>query len=465
MEAAIAAAVAKLSAPQERAWASLLVERLVRLLCGRQAGKTYLIALWLLVGALTVPGSINVYLALTKESAKRAIWPELLLVGRALGMDESWFKLHGGTVVLPNGATVLVMGTDDKATIETWRGSKLNRVAIDEMGSQPPEWIAYMVREIVWWCIMRHDGAIALIGTPGLLPDGYWWEQTKPNAPAPHALHHWTVYDNPGIPHAPEFIEETLRINEWTTASPQYQREVLGQWTPDKTAIVYPYDDEAMSLAVLPTASETGHIVPTNSWSYTFAANVASPERVAWAVLASNVAVPYVVVVEADAALLDPESGALRLRSRLDAYPDADMVIDAGDLGEPHVESLRRRYGFPAAPAEKEAKPSAIRDMRGAVMAGSVRALQGPATRTLRDAWKVLGWHPKKSVLHNPAQPEQDHVASAAAYGFRRIPPRTIDPRAHVPGSKGWEEQVREHLMARASAGMRDDFGFGRLGA
>ena len=51
MDDAIAAAVDKLSAPQRRAWAVLCVERLVRLLCGRQAGKTYLIALWLLVGA------------------------------------------------------------------------------------------------------------------------------------------------------------------------------------------------------------------------------------------------------------------------------------------------------------------------------------------------------------------------------------------------------------------------------
>jgi hypothetical protein len=471
VEDAIAAAVEKLSAPQRRAWAALVVGRLVSLLCGRQAGKTYLVALWLLVGALLVPGSINVYLALTKESAKRAIWPELIAVGRALGIEESSFKLHGGVVSLPNGATVLVMGTDDKATIESWRGSKLNRIVIDEMGSQPPEWIAYMVRDIVWWCILRHDGAIALLGTPGLMPDGYWFEMTKPSTRGAVGdrgelvLHEWTVYENPGIPHAPDFIEETLRINGWTRETPQFLREVMGQWTRDDAAVVYPFDDERNGLHGLPTANE-GHTIPANSWNYTFAANVARPERVAWVVLAHNRAWPGAVVVEAGAELLDPEPGALRLRARADAYPDADMVIDPGELGAPHVESLRRRYGFAAAVAERDAKPSAIRDMRGAVLSGAVRVLRGPVTMPLRDAWNVLGWHPRKPVLHDPSKIVQDQIAAAAAYGFRRVPVREVEPRAHVPGSAAWHERMREHLMARAAArGRGDDFGFGRLGA
>jgi hypothetical protein len=460
---AITAAVDKLSPPQARAWAALLGERLVRLLCGRQAGKTFLVALWLLVGALLTAGSVNVYLALTKESAKRAIWPELLLVGGMLGIPESCFKLHGGVVSLPNGSVVLVMGTDDKATIETWRGSKLNRVAIDEMGSQSPEWIAYMVREIVWWCIMRHDGAIALLGTPGLIADGYWWEQTKPSDVADSALHHWTVFDNPGIPHASAFIEETLRINKWTTDAPQYQREVLGVWTRDDGAVVYPYDEKAHGLDALPTTSEDGSPVPLASWSYTVAANLARPERVAWVVLASNRPLASVVIVEADTALLDPEPAALRLRARLDAYPEADMVIDAGDLGEAHVMSLRRRHDLPAAAADKDAKPSAIRDMRGAVMSGAVRVLRGEATRSLRDAWNVLGWHPRKPVMHNPAQVEQDQVAAAAAYGYRRVPVHTVYPRAHVLGSKSWGDKMKAHLLERAAARERGGYAIERL--
>lgn len=457
---AIDAAVAQLSEPQRRAWHALAIDRLVRLLCGRQAGKTYLIALWLLVGALIVGGSVNVYLALTKESAKRAIWPELLIVGAALGIDPSCFKLHGGVVTLPNGSTVLVMGTDDKATIESWRGGKLYRVAVDEMGSQSPEWVEYFVTQIVWWCILRWDGAVALLGTPGLVADGYWWEQSRPDAK--HDVHRWNVLVNPGIPHAAEFIAETLVTNGWTEETPAYRREVLGEWTQDNAARVYPYDDERNGLDALPLDAD-GWRVPEGSWSFTVAANLAMPDRLAWVVLASNVALPGAVVVEAEAQLLDPDAAAQLLRSRLNAYPDASCIVDTGDLGAAHVESLRRRWGIAAAAAESDARKSAIRDMRGAVLSGAVRVLRGPCTRALRDAWNVLGWHPKKPTLHNPAQVEQDQVASAGAFGWRRVPVHTPNPRAHVPASQAWNERMKQRLLERAAASQRGAYGLGRL--
>lgn len=470
MDDAIAAAVEKLSAPQRRAWASLMVERLVRLLCGRQAGKTYLIALWLLVGALIVPASVNVYLALTKESAKRAIWPELLAVGRALGIEEACFKLHGGVVSLPNGSVVLVMGTDDRATIETWRGSKLNRVAIDEMGSQPPEWISYMVREIVWWCIMRHEGAIALLGTPGLLADGYWYDLTKPELRDDPALHAWTVYENPGIPHAPEFIDETLKINGWTRETPQFLREVMGQWVSDATARVYPYDDAIHGDDALPDRNGDGYIIPASSWHYTLAASVAHPERVGWAVLATNAAIDGVWVVEGDAALADPDQHAEHIAARLEHYrertPEGRVlcVIDPGELGAEHVAAMRVRHRIPATPADSAARKSSIRVCRGALMSGAVRpvrVVRGERTRAIRDAWNVLGWNPKRT-LHSPTQQEQDQIASAAAFGYRAAPRHVLDPRAHVVGSRAWHENVKASLVQRVNDRDRMN-GVGRL--
>jgi hypothetical protein len=466
---AITAAVESLSAAQLRAWLALQVDRLIRVLCGRQAGKTYLVALWLLVGALLMPGSVNVYLALTKESAKRMIWPELLAVGRLLKLDDSCFKLHGGVVTLPNGSTVLVFGTDDKATIETWRGSKLYRIAIDEMGSQSPEWIRYLVDEILWWSIMRYAGSIALLGTPGLVADGYWWEQSKPDAG--HDVFHWTVYENPGIPHAPEFVEETLRIKGWTRETPAFIREVLGEWTADNAARVYPYDDKLHGVDALPLVNPEGFPVPASSWVYTFAANVMHPERVGWAVLATNPAVDGVWVVEGDAALADPDQHAQRIEERLAWYrertPEGRVlaVVDAGELGEAHVSAMRSRHRLAVTPADSTARKSAIRVARGALMSGAVRPLRvvrGERTRGIRDAWNVLGWHPSKRTLHNPAQEEQDQIASAGAFGYRAAPRHTIDPRAHVVGSRVWHETMKDALRQRVAS--RDSLaGPGRL--
>lgn len=465
----VAAAVESLSAPQLRAWEAMQVDRFIRVRCGRQAGKTYLIALWLLVGALLQDGSINVYLALTKESAKRMIWPELLAVGRLLGIDESCFKLHGGVVTLPNGSTVLVMGTDDKATIETWRGSKLYRIAIDEMGSQSPEWIRYLVDEILWWSIIRYDGAIALLGTPGLVADGYWWEMSRPDAP--HVVYHWTVYDNPGIPHAVEFVDETLRLKEWTKETPAFLREVMGEWTPDAAARVYPYDDDRHGVDALPDRNDEGFPIPPSSWHYTIAASVAHPERVGWAVLATNPAVDGVWVVEGDAALADPDEHAERIAATIERYRERAAegrvlcVVDPGELGEEHVVAMRRRHRLPISAVDTRARKSSIRVCRGALMGGAVRpvrVVRGERTRGIRDAWNVLGWDPKRPTLHNRAQPEQDQISSAAAFAYRASPQHVLDPRAHVVGSRAWHENVKAGLLRRVEQQERMN-GVGRL--
>lgn len=471
MDDAIAAAIEKLSAPQRRAWAVLAVERLVRLLCGRQAGKTHLIALWLLVGAMLMPGSVNVYLSLTKESAKRNCWPELRAIGAALGFDESCFRWHGGIVTLPNGSTVLVMGTDDKTTIETWRGPKLYRVAVDEMGAQPPEWVEYLITEILWWTVMKNDGAFLLAGNPGLVCDGYWWEHTKPALAGDPCLHSWDVHDNPGIPHAPAFIAETMAKFGWDENSPGYIRSVLGRWVRDASAVVYPYDDAIHGVDMLPDRNGEGFVIPASSWHYTLAASVAHHERVGWAVLATNPAIEGVWVVEGDAALADPDQHAEHIAARLEHYrertPEGRVicVVDPGELGAEHVAAMRVRHRIPATPADSAALKSSIRVCRGALMAGAVRpvrVVRGERTRALRDAWIVLGWDPKRPSMHNRKQPEQDQIASAAAYGYRAAPRHVLDPRAHVVGSRAWHENVKAGLVQRVNDRDRMN-GVGRL--
>jgi hypothetical protein len=468
---AIAAAVETLSAPQKRAWASALVHRLVRLLCGRQAGKTRFIALWLLVGGLLMPESVNVYLSLTKESAKRNVWPELRAMGALLGLEESCFKWHGGIVTMPNGSTVLVVGTDDKAAIEAWRGPKLFRVAVDEMGAQPPEWVAYLITEILWWTVMRNDGSFLLAGNPGLICDGYWWTLTRPDAEDGDCLHQWDVYENPGIPHAAAFVAETMMRFGWTEDSPGFIRSVRGRWVRDATAVVYPFDDATHGVDALPTKNDEGFPVPASSWVYTFAANVQHPERVGWAVLATNPAIDGVWVVEGDAALADPDQHAQRIEERLAYYrertPEGRVlcVVDPGELGEAHVSAMRSRHRLAAVPADNGARKSAIRVCRGALMGGAVRpvrVVRGERTRGIRDAWNVLGWHPSKRALHNPAQEEQDQIASAAAFGYRATPRFSIDPRAHVVGSRAWHETIKDALRQRVAS--RDSLaGPGRL--
>lgn len=448
MSDAIDAVLRRFSAPQHQAWQRIgRGLRLLRMLCGRQAGKTWWILVWLLVGAMTVPGSVNVYLALTKESAKTIVWKELVATGLELGLDESCFKEHGATVRLPNGSVILVTGTDDRKTIENWRGTKLNKVVIDEMGVQPPEFVAYLVREILWPAIMKHNGAIVLAGTPGLVPEGYWWDLTRPEVEHEPGFLHWTALDNPGIPHAEEFLADTLREFKWTTKTPAFVREFLGRWVADPDALVYPYRVELNAIGELPKRNEHGTPV---TWRYVLGQHIGTLDTIAWVLLAWAPQWPGVIVTLTQLEQLDPYAAAEQTRALLARHPGCDYVLDPGELGSAHAEAHRQRHHLGGIVADRHAQPAAIRDVRGALQAGRLRVLEGEACELLRAQWRGIGWDARRR-LHDGRS--RDSLALATIHGYRRVPPhsRNLAPAAPVLSPREqFLHDVERNLIRRA---------------
>lgn len=437
MADAAAAVRDRLSPRQRKVWEC--ATRVIRLLCGRQAGKTFLAVAWLLVGALLVPQSTSVYLALTKESAKEIAWAEFVLVGTTiLELDAECFKEHGMIVKLPNGSRILVRGTDDRRTVESWRGTKLFRIVIDEMGAQQPDLIEYFISQILWPALMRHDGSLMLCGTPGLIAEGFWWARTRPEVQLEEGFFGWTVFENPAIPNAEAFIEDTLPIFGWTRETPQYLREYLAKWVDDPAALVYPYDKGINLIEALPKFNGAG--VPITAWSYVIGQSIATLDTSAWVVWAWAPQWPGAILTRAEVELLDPYDAAERTRELQAQHPGCDHVLDVGDLGAAHAEVARRRHELGAIAADRNDRPSAIRDLRGGLQAGKVKLLEHECEQ-LRDQWRVLGWDAKKR-LHAPGQP--DALASAALYGYGRVPPHSRN--LELPKSKSRQEQFLDDI-------------------
>ena len=98
----------------------------VTAVCSRRAGKTVAAAGKLIATAQAKPGSVCLYLALTRLNAKRIVWRTLLdmnaefrLGGRA---NETELRLD-----LPNGSTIYLAGANDRGEIEKYRGLALDR--------------------------------------------------------------------------------------------------------------------------------------------------------------------------------------------------------------------------------------------------------------------------------------------------------------------------------------------------
>ena len=143
---------------------------------------------------------------------------KLKLVSRAGGM----------MVEHPNGSSLWLSGCDDRSEIDKFRGQPFKRALIDEAQKYGP-WLRELITESIDPGLADLQGTLALSGTPSPTPIGYFYEVTTGGVKGYAPAHHWTVLDNPYMPHARAYLEEQRELNGWTEDSPTYRREWLGE--------------------------------------------------------------------------------------------------------------------------------------------------------------------------------------------------------------------------------------------
>lgn len=406
-----------LFAAQKRVWDC--AERFYAVLFGRRTGKTFLAAAKLITGSKKRPG-LYVYLALTQRSARLIVWPIIRALAEREGLGQ---YLHEQTLTigpLPNGSQVICTGTDDMRTIETWRGTKLTGVVVDECGSQADSLLRYLIDDILRPALLDVQGWLMLCGTPGLVMAGYWFELTGPERISKVPVFRGTVYDNPTIPHAARELEAMCEEKGWTRETPTFRREWLAEWCEDTGSLVFPLGPQN-HIDALPIRSRSGVPLNPNEWRYVIGVDVGVVDATAIAVVAAHPDDPREFVVRTekwDRWITDQLAG--RLRELKAIYPNAPIVLDTGGMGKLHAEELSRRFAIPVRAAEKREKESAVRVTRDLLLAGRVLVLTGPSNDPLRDEWAALDWD-KTGRLPNPNAAHGDHASDATGYALRAL--------------------------------------------
>jgi pimeloyl-ACP methyl ester carboxylesterase len=439
--------------------------REINALGGRQGGKTFAVLCRQWQGAFDAPGSLNPYLALSSKSAKLITWPEVLRIASMIGLDSSCLHEHTQTVKFPNGSTWIAAGTDDMRTIESWRGVKTKRPAIDEMGSQPEDLIAYAVQEIFWPTMIRFGGQLTKVGTPRKICAGYWYDQTGPGRSVAETppLYHWTAWDNPGLggPEQVEaFVQEFLRNTGLSRDSPQFRREWLAEWVQDTTSLVFPVDINRNVLEKLPVRSRSGILLDPTRWRFGLGVDVGVVDATAIAVVAAHPDDPRAFIVSTEK---HPRMLVTALRDRLRElrrkYKVSFIVLDAGGMGKYHHEELTKQWLLPIEQARKVEKESHVRDIRDQLQAGRVIILSSGAegedvgaNDALMGEWAVLGWD-EKGRLPNPSQ--EDHASDAVLYALRKLANYRESEVAPdiAPGTEAWyiaeQQRIREYRIQK----------------
>ncbi len=412
--------------------------------CSRRAGKTSGLAYRFFKTMEKYPKSQCIYLGLTRDSAKGAMWPVLQEVNDRfkLGCTFTESKL---TMKHPNGAILHIIGADMANFIKRLKGRKFPGVAIDESQDFGPH-LESLIDDVLNPSISDYvDGWLAITGTPGPVPQGFFFEVTK-NHKYGFSHHEWTLYDNPNMPNPRGFVEDLMKRKEWDTNHPTLLREWLNQWVLDVHSLWVRYNDNLNHYENLPQ----GHI-----WNYIIGVDIGFKDADAIAVLAWSETSKETYLVEE---LITSKQGISELVSQIDGlqkkYEAYKIVMDEGGLGKKIGEEIRRRFGCPLEPADKANKQDNIEFLNDDLRLGKFKAKKN--SRFAQDSYLVqIDWlksTPKRIVLKTAVHSD---AIDATLYAYRESYAFTHKPEEPKIkyGSKEWADQQSSAMFESELAG------------
>ena len=203
--------------------------------CSRQAGKTRSCATAMIMKANEAPERNVAYVALTRKSAKLICWRTLKSLCKQFKVDAE-FNESELIVNFGNGSIIQLTGANDSAVGETLRGLPWDLAIVDEAASFRGH-IQDVIEECIAPAFITRHGKLKLIGTPSSDFQSYFYKafHSLPD----YSRHHWTVRNNPHIPHADEYLAKLLVRKGWDLTNPTYLREYEGKWARSTDNLVY----------------------------------------------------------------------------------------------------------------------------------------------------------------------------------------------------------------------------------
>lgn len=419
--------------------------------CSRRAGKTNGLALRFFKTMEKYPKSQCIYLSLTFDSARDILWPVLHELNDQfrLGCNFVESKL---LMTHPNGSTLKLMGADMKNFIKRLKGRKYPGVAIDEAQDFGVH-LQSLVDDVLTPSISDYsDGWLALTGTPGPVPQGYFFDVTQ-NGKYGYSVHKWTLLDNPHMPNPKEFIADLIKKREWDSKHPTLLREWQNHWVLDAQSLWIRYNEEKnhyQDLPELPNGAD---------YNYILGIDLGFKDSDALAVLAWSEHTPNTYLVKE---IVTPKQGLTELKQQIDrlseVYDFSKMVMDEGGLGKKIGEEFRRQHHLPIVAAEKSRKQENVEFLNDALRTGKFKAKGN--SRFAQDSYLVqIDWdrsRPDKIIVKD--KPHSD-IIDAVLYAFKESPAFTYrkEPEKPKPGTYEWAKAETERMFELELEGLQKE--------
>lgn len=422
--------------------------RYIDVQCSRRAGKTNGLAIRFFKTMERHPKSQCLYLSLTQDSAKAIMWPILHEINDRYNIGciftESKMEMKH-----PNGAKLKLIGADLKNFIKRLKGRKYPGVGIDEAQDMGVH-LQSLIDDVLTPSIADYtDGWLAMTGTPGPVPQGYFFEVTQ-NKKYGYSHHEWTILNNPFMPDPEAFIGDLIKKREWSDTNPTLLREWRNKWVLDVESLWVRYTEKINHYQELPK---------DHKFNYILGVDIGFNDADAIAVVAWSETTPVTYLVEE---LITKKQGISALVSQIETlqkkYDAYKIVMDEGALGKKVAEDMRQRFGCPLEPADKAHKQSNVEFLNDALRLGKFKA-KG-ASKFAQDSYLVqIDWDkstPKRIIIKK--KPHSD-IIDAVLYAFRESYAYTHKKQVEKPkpGSKEWAElQSSEMWEAELEGHIKD---------
>lgn len=367
----------------------------------RRAGKSTGFAYKFFRKALKYENVMMPFIALTRDSAKNIMWTVLQEVAEKEKL-ECEFKDSDLTCKVVGGGHIKLFGADMKNFLSRLRGIKTPLAVIDEAQGFRSH-IEGLVDDVLTPAISDYsDGQLAIAGTPGPVPKGYFYDVTT--GKKGFSIHTWSAFKNPYIK-AEAFVNDLMLRKQWTWEHPTLRREWLGEWVADDDALVYKFDETKNRASSLPDADYT----------YVIGVDLGyDPDPTAFAVGAYSAHDHHLYIVETmKQTKMIISDVAERIKYLLKKYPGSLVTVDAAD--KQAVEEMKQRFGLHLIAAEKHGKAGFIELMNSDMRLGHVKVVSGD---DLIEEWSHLIWDSDSERRQEDSR-YANHLADACLYLWR----------------------------------------------
>ena len=426
------------------------------LLCPRRAGKSFSAAVYLMATCLSRTKANCLYATLTKGSARGILWPLLKMFSEEFELD---CHFHNTQLVctFPGGdRRIILTGAESRAEIDKLRGQPYDLVVIDECKSFPSDVLTELVREVIGPALNDTMGSLVLMGTPGSVLAGIFYETTKPGSTLTRMYrdretakakmwsgHSWTIQENVAQPHLWDACLADKDSYGWSDENPIWQREYLGRWVSDDDAFVYKYDPSRNTWEKDPESKNEFGLPEEHEWKYLMGCDLGYDDPFALVVVAySETCDTLYQVYDYKQASLTVSDIARVIRDTQVIFGEFEVMVgDRGGLGKMVLAELSERYELHIEAAEKTEKRDYIELLNSDMFEGRIKILEDSelAQEMCYLVWDEHGQKEDRACANHVC----DSFLYTWRYSFHNFA-RAYKKAPAVESKEWWDERMRQ---------------------